>query len=397
MVRTLCPLFSFLLCSLCPAHAAEDLTEILSQGFADFESTEKKTQTNSLVPTSHSFPPLQKGLSDGLSYGLSEGISSLNALFDPTNPRLHGTWKGRKTLPLAPFRALVAAIVRYLGLPLETTPFLLEIAAAESDFGYYVRQVRGPAQSVWQIEPETARDMHARLPRKNPSLYRKIVALRDPGLSEEQNIVTNLNYGCALCAGILYLKGIRFETLHSLEARAMAWKKYYNTYLGKGTLEGYCQKAKRHLGEQLSANPVFSEPFDAALLQGGDAFSVRDSLRFTTLPDDFDTSTMGRYYARILRERPEVFEEIPQALFASQTVQDIAKTLLWQLIRDVQQNPAHIAHYSTRPPEIFLPLVRAALNENALAAYPYLPPDLQKDPEVIRIYETHKFLLEHMP
>ncbi len=322
---------------------------------------------------------------------------SPTTLFLPDNPSVHGTWKGRKQLPAASFRTLVDAIVRYLGLPAPATQFLLEIAAAESDFGYYVRQVRGPAQSVWQIEPETARDMHERLPRKNSLLYRKILALKDPNLSEEENIVTNLNYGCAMCVGILTLKGIRFETLGTLEARAMAWKKHYNTYLGKGTLEGYCQKSQRYLGGHLSGQGGFAEPFDEGLMAGRDLFAERDRIRFTTLPPDFDSSPMGIYYARVLRERPEVFEEIPQALFASQTVQDIARTLLWQLIRQVQSDPASIGKYSDMPPEIFMPLVQAALEENAVKCYPNLPQNLRNDPAVRRTYEAHKFLLDNMP
>ncbi|MBO4368613.1 MAG: hypothetical protein J5803_00715, partial [Desulfovibrio sp.] len=150
--------------------------------------------------------------------------------FDPANPAQHATWKGRHTLPYAQMQTLCHDVCSYLGVHPNAADFLLEIAAAESDFGYYVRQVKGPAQSVWQIEPETARDMHTRLARKNPLLYRKIIALRDPGLEEEDNVVTNLDYGAALCVGVLIVKGIRFDALNSLAVRAETWKRFYNTY-----------------------------------------------------------------------------------------------------------------------------------------------------------------------
>ena len=108
-------------------------------------------------------------------------------VFDPSNPKEHASWKGHETLPLAEMQQLCTDLAAYLEVDKENgAKFLLEIAAAESDFGYYVRQVRGPAQSVWQIEPETARDLYERLPKRNPQMYQKIMALRDPNLDEEE-------------------------------------------------------------------------------------------------------------------------------------------------------------------------------------------------------------------
>lgn len=314
--------------------------------------------------------------------------------FDPTNPTVHATWKGHKTMPVDEMRQLCVDISAYLGIHKENgANFLLEIAAAESDFGYYVRQVKGPAQSVWQIEPATARDMHERLPKRNPVMYKKIMALRDPNLDEEENVVTNLFYGGAMCVGVLYLKGIKFDTLTTLEIRAQAWKKYYNTYLGKGTLEGYCQKAMRYVGGKLDPNFKFQESFDPSLLRRlPNIFQQRDNERYLILPPDFDQSEIGRYYKRVLQEKPQVFEEVPRAVLKSKNVKIIMNSLTMELIRKIQQNPASIANYRDMPAEILQPLVMTAMHENALAAYPNLPAEYQARPDIQKLYESQKFL-----
>ncbi len=318
--------------------------------------------------------------------------------FWPDRPDQHGTWKGRRYLPFEQMQTLCFAVAEYLGLPRENAGrFLLEIAAAESDFGYYVRQVRGPAQSVWQIEPATAKDLHERLPGRNPQMYRKILALRDPLLSEEENIVTNLDYGAAFCLGILTLKGLDFSQLGSLELRAQAWKQKYNTYLGKGTLEGYCQKAMRYAKASLSGQGPLAEPFDPGLITGSeDLFATRNQERYRLLPADFDDSEIGRYYAQKLREEPQVFAEVPDAVLQSKNIKNIMGSLTLELVRKVQQNPASIRQYVDMPDAIFLPLVRAAMNENAIVCYPCLPTALRKDPDIQRLYESQKLLRQKL-
>ncbi|MCR4665935.1 MAG: hypothetical protein K5657_01430 [Desulfovibrio sp.] len=335
-------------------------------------------------------------------YPLFSAVLSPSAfpVFSPDNPGEHATWKGRRSLPLEEMRLLCRNVSLYLGVhPEYASVFLLEIAAAESDFGYYVRQVKGPAQSVWQIEPATANDTHARLSRRNPLLYKKIVQFRNPNLSEEDNVVTNLEYGCALCIGVLTLKGIRFSTLTSLEKRAEAWKRYYNTYLGKGTLEGYCQKAMRYVGSSLSqGRGVWEDAFDEGLMRSGhDLFASRNRERYLELPPGFDESPMGRYYKQILRERPEVFEQVPSGVLKSKNVQSIMGSLLLELVRKVQENPASIGEYADMPDQIFKPLVSAAMAENAFKAYPNLPVRERENPEMRKLYEAQKLLLERLP
>ena len=319
-----------------------------------------------------------------------EPSASSSFCFDPVNPGSHPVWKGRMRLPYRTLRTHLVAITTYLGVPPENASrFLLEIAACESDFGYYVRQVKGPAQSVWQIEPATARDLHERLPGRDRVLYEKIVALRDPSVNEEENIVTNLNYGAALCVGILVLKGIRFETLSTLPARALAWKKHYNTYLGKGTLEGYCQKAMKYTGAVLAEDASFAEAFDRKLLLGAnDIFAARDRERYLLLPDNFDESEVGRHYLTLLRENPRVFEEVPDSVLRSRNVRVLAKALTLELVGKVQRDPTLIRDYLGMPDAILHPLVRAAMHENALKAYPLLTQRLKNDEEVRRIYEA---------
>ncbi|MBQ7617835.1 MAG: hypothetical protein IJS50_03075 [Desulfovibrio sp.] len=307
-------------------------------------------------------------------------------------------WKGRKQLPLEQTRELCLWVAEHLGLAKEqAASFLLEIAAAESDFGYYVRQVSGPALSAWQIEPATAKDLCERLPARNFLLYQKIMALKDPNLSLEDNLTINLKFGAAMCLGVLWLKGLRVEELDSLPKRARAWKKYYNTYLGKGTLEGYVQKALRYTKIAMPWAGQFEEKIDLALVRGPkDLFAVRNAERYLLLPKDFEQSEMGRYYLRVLKENPKVFEQVPDGVLKSKNVQKLMGSLTLELVKVVQKDPRRLGEFSDMPLAIYEPVARAAMHENAVLAYPYLLPKLKQDPEMLKILETHRFLLERM-
>lgn len=103
----------------------------------------------------------------------------------------------------------------------------------------YIRQIKGPAIGLWQMEGPTHADHYRNFLKYKPELKRKVIQLAtwfsgdfpDPG-----EMSGNLYYACAM-ARIHYLR-VK-EPLPKLEPRALAqyWKDHYNTKLGKGTVE----------------------------------------------------------------------------------------------------------------------------------------------------------------
>lgn len=121
---------------------------------------------------------------------------------------------------------------------------LLETACVESNCGQYIKQVNGPACGVFQIEPNTAKDIQNNFLKYKSKyqLYHDLLYIKS--LTLEENLCYNLAYSIFMCR-MFYLR-IKETIPNTVEERAKYWKKYYNTELGKGTVEKYLEKAKKY-------------------------------------------------------------------------------------------------------------------------------------------------------
>jgi hypothetical protein len=115
-------------------------------------------------------------------------------------------------------------------------------AAQESRFQYLHQLGKGPALSLWQIEPVTAMDTL----RRAPVGYLDRLDTLCPGALPVNNsnvidrLVGDLFLGAAMCRLVYYMKPFTMhaDAVSGREAPewcAWIWKKYYNTMKGKGT------------------------------------------------------------------------------------------------------------------------------------------------------------------
>jgi len=119
---------------------------------------------------------------------------------------------------------------------------LLGTAAAESEFGHYLRQITGPARGVFQVEPATAEWL------EQTSRGDFVYWLQKFRGNESipWALQYRLDYSIACCR-MRYLKVVAPIPAGRTE-QAQYWKQHYNTFAGKGTLEGYLRKYNQYVG-----------------------------------------------------------------------------------------------------------------------------------------------------
>lgn len=138
----------------------------------------------------------------------------------------------------------------------EAVDLLMMTAAHESKGGTYLKQIKGPALGVYQMEPATHYDIYKNYLRFNPkikSLLEDFTINAGIILQEGEDMVFNLAYATAMARVHYYrvpkalpkrdviTEWVTPEMREDDYLRELAEyaKKHYNTYLGKAEPEDY--------------------------------------------------------------------------------------------------------------------------------------------------------------
>lgn len=109
---------------------------------------------------------------------------------------------------------------------------LLGTCAQESKFGTYLKQIKGPALGIFQMEPNTHDDIIKWA--KSTHKWPRILSFLGDNFSPRR-MIYDLNYATVL-ARLHYLRvNEPLPDATDIDGIAAYWKKYYNTNLGKGT------------------------------------------------------------------------------------------------------------------------------------------------------------------
>ena len=115
----------------------------------------------------------------------------------------------------------------------EAEELLMMTAAQESKLGYHSTQLgRGPALGLYGIEPSTHKDILRYLSRRT-DLAQKVGMFAVKGSDDE--LVWNLAYATAIARIKYYM--IPTPIPSTVKDQASYYKKYFNTYLGKATVQ----------------------------------------------------------------------------------------------------------------------------------------------------------------
>ena len=125
---------------------------------------------------------------------------------------------------------------------------LLGTASQESNLGRYIKQIKGPALGIYQMEPATHQDIWDNYLKYKPELADKVRSLSSKNKATTE-LITNLAYATAM-ARIHYLR-VREALPEADDIKGLAryWKKYYNTELGKGTDEEFVHNYLRFIND----------------------------------------------------------------------------------------------------------------------------------------------------
>lgn len=120
---------------------------------------------------------------------------------------------------------------------------VLGTAAQESRF-LYVRQLGGgPGLGFWQMEPATYRDIWENYLAFNPTLRAAVMNIagraQDEHPPEAELMIGYLQFAAAMCRVHYRRVPHPLPKAGDVAAQAGYWKRYYNTSLGKGTVDQY--------------------------------------------------------------------------------------------------------------------------------------------------------------
>ncbi|MBU1567735.1 MAG: hypothetical protein KJ630_19185 [Proteobacteria bacterium] len=131
---------------------------------------------------------------------------------------------------------------------LDAVSMLMGTAAVESNLGEYLYQIGGPALGIFQMEPNTERDIWGRYLYFRTKKSNAIATVTGVSKLCPFALKTNLAYQIAM-ARVLYLRVSEpIPDSGDIEGQALYWKKHYNTRLGKGTAKKYVEKWHRYIG-----------------------------------------------------------------------------------------------------------------------------------------------------
>lgn len=151
--------------------------------------------------------------------------------------------KGGETIEARALLDQIQAVQSHLSF-LPSSPHIsllvAETITVESKNGYWVKQMRGPALGIAQIEPATYRDLKRWLAKK-PNAYKQVFSFYDAKSSEVFNLKHNKAFNIALIfAHYWRYKGDKLEdSCQSLMSRWVLYKTRYNSLRGKTTFSIY--------------------------------------------------------------------------------------------------------------------------------------------------------------
>jgi len=124
---------------------------------------------------------------------------------------------------------------------------LLCTAAIESNCGHYIKQVNGPALGIWQMEPDTEKDIWTNCDALQTTSFHDLIAslVIDSATPNpisawsECDLIVSPIYACAMARLKYSMDKAALPDHSDIEAVYKEYKRIYNTPLGASTYEKF--------------------------------------------------------------------------------------------------------------------------------------------------------------
>lgn len=138
---------------------------------------------------------------------------------------------------------IITPTLKYMGGnydSLDARMLILSTAAIESNCGYYIKQVGGPAEGIWQMEPNTYFDIRKNSDAlRNDDFNEKLDNLRPYLDLKGKELIVSPMYACAMARLKYSMDPKRLPSYNDKHAIYDYYKRIYNTELGASTREKF--------------------------------------------------------------------------------------------------------------------------------------------------------------
>lgn len=119
---------------------------------------------------------------------------------------------------------------------------LMGTAAQESQLGFYVKQIKGPALGIFQMEPYTYADILATVVMRaqKHSIFLQSYTFPD----DPRALIYDLRLATIMCRLQYWRFSEELPASTDVIGLASYWKQYYNSRKGKGTVEEFIENYK---------------------------------------------------------------------------------------------------------------------------------------------------------
>lgn len=128
---------------------------------------------------------------------------------------------------------------------LDAENLILGTIAQESAYGKYRKQINGVALGIIQMEPKTFNDIVNNFLKYHKDIAEKIKQIAHINVFSSADLVSNDKLAICFCRLQYYRQKEAIPS--TLNEQAAYYKKYYNTPLGKATIEQYIENYKRYV------------------------------------------------------------------------------------------------------------------------------------------------------
>ena len=141
---------------------------------------------------------------------------------------------------------------------------LLGTCAQESRMGYYLKQIKGPALGIYQMEPATELDVFDNVASRYENRKFKwdnfsiIDNFHDPHKDVfKDKLISSLDYATLICRLQYWRFPEALPKADDIEGLAKYWKKYYNTVRGKGHVDDFIKAFETHVSPYLTKGVIY--------------------------------------------------------------------------------------------------------------------------------------------